>query len=152
METPKTAEFAHIGKSVIIKGELSGSEDLYVDGQVEGSVELSGNRLIIGPHGQVRANVNAKGVIVQGKLDGNIRAGERAELTKSAVVTGDIATQRVAIEEGAYFKGKVDIQRESAKTDVVKAASAAGASAGASSASAGAGSAVAVKTGVGEVK
>jgi len=65
MDTPKT-EFAHIGKSVIIKGELSGSEDLYIDGQVEGSIELSGNRLIIGPHGQVRANVNAKGVVVQG--------------------------------------------------------------------------------------
>jgi cytoskeletal protein CcmA (bactofilin family) len=145
METPKTAEFAHIGKSVIIKGELSGSEDLYVDGQVEGSIELSGNRLIIGPHGQVRANVNAKGVIIQGKLDGNIRASERAELTKSAVVTGDIGTQRVAIEEGAYFKGKVDIQREGAKTDGVRPATAS-ASAAASSASAGAGSAGAVKT------
>ena len=145
METPKTAEFAHIGKSVIIKGELSGSEDLYVDGQVEGNIELSGNRLIIGPHGQVRANVNAKGVIVQGKLDGNIRASERAELAKSAVVTGDIATQRIAIEEGAYFKGKVDIQREGVKTDVAKTATA-GASAAASSASAGAGSAVAVKS------
>jgi cytoskeletal protein CcmA (bactofilin family) len=149
METPKTAEFAHIGKSVIIKGELSGSEDLYVDGQVEGGIELSGNRLIIGPHGQVRANVNAKGVIVQGKLDGNIRASERAELTKSAVVTGDIAAQRVAIEEGAYFKGKLDIQRESAKTDVTrtdgaKPASTASASAAAGS-SAGTGSAAAVK-------
>jgi cytoskeletal protein CcmA (bactofilin family) len=145
METPKTAEFAHIGKSVIIKGELSGSEDLYVDGQVEGNIELSGNRLIIGPHGQVRANVNAKGVIVQGKLDGNIRASERAELAKSAVVTGDIATQRVAIEEGAYFKGKLDIQREGVKTDVAKPATT-GASAAASSASAGAGSAVAAKS------
>ena len=146
METPKTAEFAHIGKSVIIKGELSGSEDLYVDGQVEGSIELSGNRLIIGPHGQVRANVNAKGVIVQGKLDGNIHASERAELTKSAVVAGDIATQRVAIEEGAYFKGKVDIQRDGAKADTAKPAPAASVSAAASSASAGAGSGFAVKT------
>ena len=140
METPKTAEFAHIGKSVVIKGELSGSEDLYVDGQVEGNIELAGNRLIIGPDGQVRANVSAKGVIVQGKLDGNIRASERAELTKSALVTGDIATQRVAIEEGAYFKGKIDIQREPAKADGAKPA-AASASAAASSASAGAGSA-----------
>lgn len=153
METPKTAEFAHIGKSVIIKGELSGSEDLYVDGQVEGNIELSGNRLIIGPHGQVRANVNAKGVIVQGKLDGNIRASERAELTKSAVVAGDIVTQRVAIEEGAYFKGKVDIQRDGAavKTDAAKAASSA-APVAASSASAGAGSAVAVKSNLGDGK
>ncbi len=145
METPKTAEFAHIGKSVIIKGELSGSEDLYVDGQVEGNIELAGNRLIIGPHGQVRANVNAKGVIVQGKLDGNIRASERAELTKSAVVSGDIVTQRVAIEEGAYFRGKVDIQREGVKTDGAKPASTASASAAAGSTS-GAGSANVVKT------
>jgi len=147
METPKTAEFAHIGKSVIIKGELSGSEDLYVDGQVEGSIELSGNRLIIGPHGQVRANVNAKGVIVQGKLEGNIRASERAELTKSAVVIGDIATQRVAIEEGAYFKGKVDIQRETAKADA-KVEGTKPASSASASAAAGAGHAVAVKTNV----
>jgi len=147
METPKTAEFAHIGKSVIIKGELSGSEDLYVDGQVEGSIELSGNRLIIGPHGQVRANVNAKGVIVQGKLEGNISASERAELTKSAVVIGDIATQRVAIEEGAYFKGKVDIQRETAKADA-KVEGTKPASSASASAAAGAGHAVAVKTNV----
>src|SRR6266852_6327874 len=139
METPKTAEFAHIGKSVIIKGELSGSEDLYVDGQVEGSIELSGNKLIIGPHGQVRANVNAKGVIVQGKLEGNIHASERAELTKSAIAVGDIVTQRVSIEEGAYFKGKVDIQREMSKTDGKPAT----ASAVAASSSAGGGSAVA---------
>jgi cytoskeletal protein CcmA (bactofilin family) len=152
METPKTAEFAHIGKSVIIKGELSGSEDLYVDGQVEGSIELAGNRLIIGPHGQVRANVNAKGVIVQGKLDGNIRASERAELTKSAIAVGDIVTQRVAIEEGAYFKGKVDIQKDMAKTDGARTAAAASSSAAASSASAAGGSTAAVKTNSSEGK
>jgi len=143
MEMPKTTEFAHIGKSVIIKGELSGSEDLYVDGQVEGSIELSGNRLIIGPHGQVRARVNAKGVIVQGKLEGNIQAGERVELTKSAILVGDIATQRVAIEEGAYFKGKVDIQREGARTEAAKAAPVASASAAAGSSSGGASSVMA---------
>jgi cytoskeletal protein CcmA (bactofilin family) len=116
MDTSKTAEFAHIGRSVIVKGELSGSEDLYIDGQVEGTIELRGNNLTIGPHGLVKANVNAKDVVVQGKLEGNIQASQRAELTKSAVATGDIVTQRVAIEEGAYFKGKVDIQREPAKS------------------------------------
>jgi len=151
MEMPKTTEFAHIGKSVIIKGELSGSEDLYVDGQVEGSIELSGNRLIIGPHGQVRARVNAKGVIVQGKLEGNIQAGERVELTKSAILVGDIATQRVAIEEGAYFKGKVDIQREGARTEAAKAAPVASASAAAGSSSGGA-SSVMAKSAVTESK
>ncbi len=115
MDMPKTGEFAHIGKSVIIKGELSGSEDLYVDGTVEGTIQLTGNNLMIGPNGHVHADVNAKGVVVQGKLEGNIRASERTELRKSAVIVGDIATQRIAIEDGAYFKGKVDIQKEAAK-------------------------------------
>lgn len=111
MDLPKTGEFAHLGKSVVIKGELSGSEDLYIDGTVEGTIQLQGNNLVIGPNGHVRADVNAKGVAVQGELDGNIKASERAELRKSAVVVGDIATQRIAIEEGAYFKGKVEIQK-----------------------------------------
>ncbi len=112
MEASKTTEFAHIGRSVIIKGELSGSEDLYIDGQVDGTIELKGNNLTIGPHGQVKANINAKDVVVQGKLEGSIMASQRAELTKSAVATGDIVTQRVSIEEGAFFKGKIDIQRD----------------------------------------
>ena len=112
MNTVVKTEFALIGKSVVIKGELSGSEDLYIDGQVEGSIELQGNNLTIGANGQVKANVNAKGVVVQGKLEGNIKASDRAELRKSAVIIGDIATQRLAIEDGAYFKGRVDIQGE----------------------------------------
>ena len=152
MEIPKTGEFAHIGKSVIIKGELSGSEDLYVDGQVEGSIQLQGNRLIIGPHGQVKANISAKGVVVQGKLEGNILAGERAELTKSAIAVGDIVAQRVAIEEGAYFKGKVDIQRSQAKIDVARPASSATPSATGVAASAGGATTVAVKSSVNEIK
>src|ERR1700730_7451138 len=112
MDASKTAEFAHIGKSVIVKGELSGSEDLYVDGQVEGTIELRGNNLTIGPHGQVKANVTGKDVVVQGNMGGKTNASKRAALTKSAVAMGDIVTQLVAIEEGAFFKGKVDIQRE----------------------------------------
>jgi cytoskeletal protein CcmA (bactofilin family) len=112
MDASKTGEFAHIGRSVTVKGELSGSEDLFIDGQVEGTIELKGNSLTIGPNGQVKANINAKDVVVQGKLDGNIQATQRAQLSKSAVATGDITTQRVSIEEGAYFKGKVDIQKE----------------------------------------
>ncbi|HTR65874.1 MAG TPA: polymer-forming cytoskeletal protein [Terriglobales bacterium] len=113
--TPKSSEFAHIGKSVIIKGELSGSEDLYVDGQVEGKIQLNENNLTIGPNGQVHAEVTAKGVVVQGKLEGSVHASERAELKKSAIAIGDFTTQRMAIEEGAYFKGKVDMQREGVK-------------------------------------
>jgi cytoskeletal protein CcmA (bactofilin family) len=115
MDMPKTGEFAHIGKSVVIKGELSGSEDLYVDGEVEGTIQLQGNNLVIGPNGHVHADVNAKAAVIQGKLEGNIRASDRVELRKSAVIVGDIVTQRIAIEDGAYFKGKVEIQREAAK-------------------------------------
>lgn len=117
MDASKTTDFAHIGRSVMVKGELSGSEDLFIDGQVEGTIELRGNNLTIGPHGQVKANVNAKDVTVQGKLEGNIQASERAELKKTAVAVGDIVTQRVAIEEGAFFKGKVEVQREGSKAD-----------------------------------
>ena len=115
MSAPLSVDLAQIGKSVVIKGELSGSEDLYVDGQVEGSISLKNNSLTVGPHGQVKASVEAKGLIVQGKLEGNILASDRVDLRKSAVVTGDISTQRISIEEGAYLKGKIDIQGKAEK-------------------------------------
>ena len=115
MDTPQTAELAHIGKSVVIKGELSGSEDLYLDGQVEGSIDLRNHSLTVGPNGKVKANVSAKGVVIQGKLDGSVTASDRVELRQSAVVTGDVTTQRISIEEGAFLKGKVDIQKDSGK-------------------------------------
>jgi cytoskeletal protein CcmA (bactofilin family) len=115
MDAPQTGDGAHIGKSVVIKGELSGSEDLYVDGNVEGNIELRNNSLTVGPNGKVRANVSAKSVVIQGKLDGSVNASERVELRKSAVVTGDVTTQRIAIEEGAFLKGKIDIQKEAGK-------------------------------------
>ena len=112
MEAPKAGDFALIGKSVVIKGDLSGSEDLYIDGMVEGNIELAGNSLTIGPNGQVKASIKAKGVTISGKLEGNVNASDRLELRKTAIVMGDIATQRVSIEEGAYIKGKVDIQKD----------------------------------------
>lgn len=105
-------DIAHIGKSVVIKGELSGSEDLFLDGEVEGSIELRDHSLTIGPNGHVRANINAKEVIVQGKVEGNIAGTNRVELRKSAVQVGDIATQRIVIEDGAYFKGGIDIRKD----------------------------------------
>lgn len=120
MEAPKTDNFrndvAHIGKSVLVKGELSGSEDLYLDGEVEGSIELKGHSLTIGPHGRVKANVHARDVVVHGKVEGNVRGTERVELKKSAVLVGDIFTQRIVIEDGAFFKGGIDIQKD-AKTE-----------------------------------
>jgi len=100
---------ANIGKSVTIKGELSGSEDIYLDGQIEGSIQLAGNSVTVGPNGRVRANISAKNLTVGGTLDGNVHASERTELRKTAVVNGDVQTKRIAIEEGAYFKGKLEI-------------------------------------------
>ena len=105
---------AHIGRSVLIKGELSGSEDLYVDGTVEGNIELPGSNLVVGPNGRVRAGIRARGVIIEGKVDGDIEATERVELRKSAVLMGSIVTQRVSIEDGAFFKGGVDVKRQTA--------------------------------------
>jgi cytoskeletal protein CcmA (bactofilin family) len=111
--TPASGGFAHIGKSIVVKGDLSGSEDVYVDGQLEGSIQLTGNSLTVGPNGRVHANVAVKSVTVGGSLEGNIQASERTELRKTAVVNGDVQTRRIAIEEGAYFKGKLEILTES---------------------------------------
>jgi cytoskeletal protein CcmA (bactofilin family) len=110
-EAPRSVDVATIGKSVIVRGELSGSEDLYVDGEVEGSISLRGQSLTIGPNGRVRANLEARNVIVHGRVDGNVIASDRVDLRKSASLTGDISTARVAIEDGAYFKGTIDIQK-----------------------------------------
>lgn len=118
-ESARSVDVATIGKSVIVKGELSGSEDLYVDGQVEGSITLKGQSLTVGPNGRVRANIQARNVIVHGQVNGDVSASERVELRKSASLTGDIATARIAIDDGAYFKGTIDIQKpEAARPDV----------------------------------
>ncbi len=109
------ADVAHIGKSVIIKGELSGSEDLYLDGEVEGNIDLHNHNLVIGPNGRVRANVHAKDVVIHGKVDGNVTGVEKVELKKSAVLNGDINTQRIVIEDGAFFKGAIDIRKAEAE-------------------------------------
>lgn len=126
MEVPKPAEsfrseVAHIGKSVLIKGELSGSEDLYLDGEVEGNIELRDHSLTVGPHGRVRAHVNAREIIIHGKVEGNVRASDRVELKRSAVLAGDIVTQRIVIEDGAFFKGSIDIIKEEKKEPKLEA-------------------------------
>lgn len=141
VDTPKfndsRTELAHIGKSVVIKGELSGSEDLYLDGEVEGNIALLEHNLTIGPNGRIRANITAKDVIVHGKVDGNIQGFERVELKKSAVLSGDISTQRIVIEDGAFFKGAIDIRKEKPEPKREMAASAAAGYSGSSSSSGG---------------
>jgi cytoskeletal protein CcmA (bactofilin family) len=109
---PFRADAAHIGKSVLIKGELSGSEDLYLDGEVEGTIELREHSLVIGPNGRIRANIVAKELILHGKVEGNVQAGERVELKRSSTLMGDVSTQRIVIEDGAFFKGAIDIPKE----------------------------------------
>src|SRR5450631_1964575 len=118
-DAPRSVDVATIGKSVIVKGELSGSEDLYVDGEVEGSMSLRGQSLTVGPNGRVHANIEARNVIVHGRVDGNIQASDRVELRKSASLSGDISTARVAIEDGAFFKGSIDIQKAEPKPAAV---------------------------------
>ena len=102
---------AHIGKSLRIKGELRGSEDMYIDGKVEGSIELRDHQLTVGPTGEVQANVNAKKVIILGSVKGNIHAVDSVDVQKSGSLVGDIVVAGVVIAEGAYFKGSIDIQK-----------------------------------------
>jgi cytoskeletal protein CcmA (bactofilin family) len=107
-----TREVAQIGKSVVIKGELSGSEDLYLDGEVEGSIELKQNAVTIGPNGRAKAKITAKSVVIDGKVNGNVFGSERVELRGTAVVDGNIVTKRIVIAEGAFFKGSVNQEGE----------------------------------------
>lgn len=110
----------NIGKSVIIKGELSGSEDLTIEGTVEGKIELRQNVLTIGPNGKIKAQVFAKSVIVQGEVHGNITATEKVDLRESGSVDGDVVAPRVAISEGAHFRGSIDMQKAGTKPGDVK--------------------------------
>jgi cytoskeletal protein CcmA (bactofilin family) len=104
----------NIGKSVIIKGELSGSEDLTIEGQVEGKIELRQNVLTIGPNAKIKAQIVAKSVVVQGEVSGNVAASEKVDIRDSGSVDGDISSPKVAIAEGAHFRGSIDMQRQGA--------------------------------------
>ena len=101
----------NIGKSVVIKGELSGSEDLTIEGHAEGRIDLKDNVLTIGPNGKIKAEIFAKSVVVLGEVVGNVTASEKVDIRDNGSVEGDIASPRVAIAEGAHFRGSVDMQR-----------------------------------------
>jgi cytoskeletal protein CcmA (bactofilin family) len=100
---------ARIGKSVVIRGEVKGSEDLFVDGRIEGTISLSESRLTIGPNAVLAADLTAKDVLVQGQVQGNIIASGRVELRSGCQVIGDVRALRLAIEDNAVFRGKVDL-------------------------------------------
>jgi cytoskeletal protein CcmA (bactofilin family) len=105
-------DVVNIGKSVVIKGELNGSEDLTVEGHVDGKIELKDHVLTIGPNGKIKAQVFAKAVIVLGEVTGNVTASEKVDIRDGGSVDGDIVSPRVAIAEGAHFRGSVDMQRK----------------------------------------
>lgn len=124
-ETPKAsdpyrADVGHIGKSVQIRGELTGSEDLYLDGEIEGNIDLRDHSLIIGPNGRIKAGITARDLVVHGKVEGNVTATGRVELRKSCTLIGDLSTQRIVIEDGAFFKGAIDIKEKDTKNETRK--------------------------------
>jgi cytoskeletal protein CcmA (bactofilin family) len=110
--TPADRGVALIGRSVVINGELNGSEDLTIEGHVDGKVELRDHTLTVGVDGRVKAHVFAKSVVVLGELVGNVNASERVEIRENGSVDGDIVAPRVAIAEGAHFRGSIDMQRK----------------------------------------
>jgi cytoskeletal protein CcmA (bactofilin family) len=105
-------DIVNIGKSVVIKGELNGSEDLTIEGHVEGTIQLRDHVLTIGPNGRIKAQVFAKSVIVLGEVTGNVTASDKVDIRDGGSVDGDIISPRVAIAEGAHFRGSVDMQRK----------------------------------------
>jgi cytoskeletal protein CcmA (bactofilin family) len=115
--TLNTTDQATIGKSLVIKGEVTGSESLYIDGRVEGSINLPGNRVTVGKNGVVNANINAREVVVLGKVRGNLTASDRVDIRTEGSLTGDVVAQRISIEDGAFFKGGIDIRKPGQKAN-----------------------------------
>jgi cytoskeletal protein CcmA (bactofilin family) len=108
---PRGSSSAVLGKSVIVKGQIFSREDLTIDGEVEGTVECQEHRLTVGPNGKVRATVKAREVVVLGTIHGDVETSDKIEIRKEAKLVGDIKTARIGIEDGAYFKGNIDIVR-----------------------------------------
>jgi cytoskeletal protein CcmA (bactofilin family) len=115
--TTTTADQATIGKSLVIKGEVTGSESLYIDGRVEGSINLAGNRVTVGRNGVVAANINAREIVVLGKVRGNLTASDRVDIRSDGSLTGDVVAARISIEDGAFFKGGIDIRKPGQKVN-----------------------------------
>jgi len=117
-------EQATIGKGLFIKGEITGSESLFIDGKVEGSVNLTGNRVTVGRNGQVSASITAREIVVLGKVRGNITASDRVDIRAEGALTGDVTAARISIEDGAFFKGGIELRKSDAKSAAAAAVSA----------------------------
>jgi cytoskeletal protein CcmA (bactofilin family) len=112
-----TGEQATIGRSLIIKGEVSGSESLYIDGRIEGTVNLADNRVTVGRNGSVAANIVAREVVIMGKVQGNIQCSDRLDIRSEGALTGDVVTQRISVEDGALLKGSVQVRAAEQKNE-----------------------------------
>lgn len=108
---PTARNLACLGATIEIKGQISGDEDLQVDGKVTGPIQLGGQKLTVGRTGQLNSEISAREVVVYGKVTGNLRARDRVEIKKDGSVIGDITTARISVEDGAYFKGRIEIDR-----------------------------------------
>ena len=108
-------EQASISKGLSIKGEITGTESLFIDGKVEGSINIPGNRVTVGKNGQVKASISAREIVVLGKLKGNVTATDRVDIRAEGALTGDVAAARISIEDGAFFKGGIDIRKADSK-------------------------------------
>ena len=106
---------ATISKGLIVKGEITGTESLFIDGKVEGSISLPGNRVTVGRNGQVSASIAAREIVILGKVRGNAAASDRVDIRAEGALTGDVAAARISIEDGAFFKGGIDIRRAETK-------------------------------------
>jgi cytoskeletal protein CcmA (bactofilin family) len=106
---------ATISKGLTVKGEISGTESLYIDGKVEGTINLPGSRVTIGRNGLVGANISAREIVVLGQVRGNVNALDRVDIRTEGSLTGDLAAARISIEDGAFFKGGIDIRRPEVK-------------------------------------
>jgi cytoskeletal protein CcmA (bactofilin family) len=111
-------EPTYIGKSIVIQGEVSGSENIYVAGEVQGSLELLKGSLTVGPEAHIRANIQAPSIVVHGRVEGNLYGIERVDLKRSAVLVGDVHTSSIVIEEGASLKGSVQVQKNILQTGI----------------------------------
>jgi cytoskeletal protein CcmA (bactofilin family) len=105
-----------LGKNVTVKGQIFAREDLMIDGEVEGTVECHEHRLTIGPNARVQAGLKAREIVIQGSIQGNVDAVDKIDIKKEAKLVGDIKTSRIVIEDGAYFKGSIDISKATAAT------------------------------------
>src|ERR1022692_1772107 len=111
----------HIARTVVIKGQVSGAESLFVDGRIEGTISFPDNRVTIGRNGNVAANITAKEVVIMGKVQGNVECSDRLDIRSEGVLSGDVITHRISVEEGAILKGGVEVRNprsEEQKTQV----------------------------------